>query len=133
MHLEASPDFRYGVDLFHAGYYWEAHETWEALWHAVGHHGPIADLLKGLIKLAAGGVKVLERVPNGVTRHCRRAAELLDQAQAGGIPKIGRTSLAQLAATARDLSAAPPHADTNHSAAHASAHPRPVWPLRIDV
>ncbi|HEX5103310.1 MAG TPA: DUF309 domain-containing protein, partial [Pirellulaceae bacterium] len=45
----------YAVDLFNQGYYWEAHEAWEALWHACGRKGPTADLLKGLIKLAAAG------------------------------------------------------------------------------
>ena len=50
-----------GVALFNAGYYWEAHEAWEGLWHAHGRRGPTADVLKGLIKLAAAGVKVRER------------------------------------------------------------------------
>ena len=132
-HLEASPDFRYGVDPFHAGYYWEAHEVWESLWHAVGHHGPTADLLKGLIKLAAAGVKVLEDVPNGVTRHCLRAADLLDQASAEGISQIGRTSTTQLAAAARILVAAPPVADASDFGAHAGFVPRPIWNLRVEI
>jgi predicted metal-dependent hydrolase len=66
-----------GAALFNAGYYWEAHEVWEALWHAHGHTGPTADLLKALIKLAAAGVKVRQRQPRGVATHGRRAAELL--------------------------------------------------------
>ena len=33
--------------LFNAGYYWEAHEAWEGLWHAHGRQGPTADTLKG--------------------------------------------------------------------------------------
>ena len=56
----ASPMFRRGVALFNAGYYWEAHEAWEGLWHAYGRRGPTADVLKALIKLAAAGVKVRE-------------------------------------------------------------------------
>ena len=64
--VAASPLFRRGVELFNAGYYWEAHEAWEALWHAAGRRGPTADLLKGLIKLAAAGVKVRERQEHGV-------------------------------------------------------------------
>lgn len=131
--LEASPDFRYGVDLFHAGYYWEAHEVWESLWHAVGRAGPPADLLQGLIKLAAAGVKVLEGVPNGVARHARRAAELLDQAHRGGIVQIGQTPMADLAAAARALAAAPPPAEATDSATHAIAKPQPAWPLRIEL
>jgi hypothetical protein len=69
--------YLHGVDLFNHGYYWEAHEAWEAVWHATGRSGPIADLLKALIKLAAAGVKTRAASPAGRRRHCRRAAELL--------------------------------------------------------
>jgi hypothetical protein len=71
-----------GLDLFNHGYYWEAHEAWEALWHAAGRRGPTADFLKGLIKLAAAGVKVREGRPDGVVSHARRAAELFGQVAA---------------------------------------------------
>ena len=47
----------YGVDLFNEGFYWEAHEVWETLWRRAGRTGPLADFLKGLIKLAAALVK----------------------------------------------------------------------------
>lgn len=66
----------WAVDLFNSGYYWEAHETWEAIWHAYGRRGPEATLVKALIKLAAAGVKAREPKPEGVRRHARRAAEL---------------------------------------------------------
>ncbi len=69
--------YLYGLDLFNFGYYWEAHETWEQIWHAAGRSGPLADFIKGLIKLAAAGVKARERRPEGVRRHALRAAELL--------------------------------------------------------
>jgi hypothetical protein len=68
--------YLYGLDLFNFGYYWEAHETWEQVWHAAGRAGPLADFIKGLIKLAAAGVKARERRPEGVRRHAHRAAEL---------------------------------------------------------
>ena len=69
-------EFLFGIDLFNAGFYWEAHEQWEAVWHATGRKGVVADFLKGMIKLAAAGVKLLEGRPIGVERHARRAAEL---------------------------------------------------------
>lgn len=72
-----------GIDLFNHGYYWEAHEAWEAVWHAAGRSGPIADLMKGLIKLAAAGVKTRAGSLSGRQRHCRRAAELFQQARRG--------------------------------------------------
>lgn len=68
-----------GLDLFNYGYYWEAHEAWEAVWHAAGRRGLLGDFLKGLIKLAAAGVKVREGRTLGVVRHARRAEELFDR------------------------------------------------------
>ena len=79
-----------GIALFNAGYYWEAHEAWEGLWHAHGRKGATADVLKGLIKLAAAGVKVRERQPHGVVTHARRAAALLAAARSeAGAHQLG--------------------------------------------
>jgi hypothetical protein len=68
--------FLFGCDLFNHGYYWEAHETWEAAWKGCGRRGTTADFLKGLIKLAAAGVKVREGRIAGVRRHGARAGQL---------------------------------------------------------
>jgi hypothetical protein len=68
--------YLYGIDLFNHGYYWEAHEAWEGLWHACGRSGRTGDFLKGLIQLAVAGVKVREGKPVGVRRHALRAADL---------------------------------------------------------
>ncbi len=70
----------WAVDLFNHGYVWEAHEAWESLWIAAGRVGPAATFLKGLIKLAAAGVKARQGKLVGVRRHARRAAELFQQA-----------------------------------------------------
>jgi uncharacterized protein len=70
--------YLWGIDLFNNGYYWEAHETWEAVWHATGHSGTMADFCKALIKLAAAGVKAREGRANGVRRHAQRARQLLE-------------------------------------------------------
>lgn len=75
--------YLYAIDLFNHGYYWEAHEAWESLWHAAGRTGHAADFLKGLIKLAAAGVKLKEGNAVGVRRHAKRAAELFEQARSG--------------------------------------------------
>src|SRR5438874_1948640 len=72
----ANATYLYAIDLFNHGFYWEAHEAWEALWHAAGRHGPTADFLKGLIKLAAAGVKAREGRAAGVKQHAKRAEEL---------------------------------------------------------
>jgi uncharacterized protein len=71
-------EYLWGIDLFNHGYYWEAHEAWEGLWHAAGRTGRVADFLKGLIKLAAAGVKTRGGSLSGRQRHLRRAGELLE-------------------------------------------------------
>ncbi len=75
---DESPLYRRGVSLFNAGYYWEAHEAWEGLWHAHGRRGPTAEVLKGLIKLAAAGVKVRQGQRHGVCTHTARAARIFE-------------------------------------------------------
>ena len=75
--IHDAEDGAFGFDLFNHGYYWEAHEAWEQGWIVLGRKGVEADLCKGLIKLAAAGVKAREGKPEGVRRHARRAEELL--------------------------------------------------------
>jgi predicted metal-dependent hydrolase len=98
-----------GCDLFNYGYYWEAHEVWEGLWQATGRTGPTADFLKGLIKLAAAGVKCREGRADGVRRHTARAAELFQrvQDQAGTSRYLG-IDLPWLRSTSRQLARQPP-------------------------
>lgn len=77
-HWRTCEPYLWGVDLFNRGYYWEAHETWEAVWHATGQRGTMADFVKMLIKFAAAGVKAHEARVNGVQRHALRARQLLE-------------------------------------------------------
>ncbi len=107
-HHARSAVFQRGLALFQAGYYWEAHESWESLWHAEGRTGASADVLRGLIKLAAAGVKVRERQPHGIITHARRAAELFERVQRESGDILG-LDLLRLAAIARDLASSPPN------------------------
>jgi predicted metal-dependent hydrolase len=68
-----------GIDLFNHGYYWEAHEIWECLWHACGRKGLTGRFLQALIRLAAAGVKAREGMPRGVTRHGTAARKLIQE------------------------------------------------------
>jgi len=61
-------DYRFGVDLYNAGYLWEAHEAWEGLWHSAKHDALQADFLQGLIQCAAAALKVRMRQPAGVVK-----------------------------------------------------------------
>ncbi len=100
--------FDRGIALFNAGYYWEAHEVWEELWHACGRRGTTADVLRALIKMAAAGVKVRERQEHGVRTHARRAAELLVSAKERGDACRMGLDLAYLIERALDVATNPP-------------------------
>lgn len=97
--------YRYAIDLFNHGFYWEAHEVWESLWHVAGRKGTTADFLKGLIKLAAAGVKAREGRAAGVRQHAERAEELFraEQSQGGqdrfGLSLLDLIEAAEAAAT----------------------------------
>ncbi len=100
-----SRTFLRAVDLFNHGYYWEAHEAWESLWHACGRRGTEADFLKGLIKLAAAGVKVREGRPSGVVTHARAAADLFRRTRPASLFGL---RLDDLAGFAEAVAAQPP-------------------------
>lgn len=80
--LAADEEWRYAVDLFNGGWYWESHEAWEAFWYALGRSTPEARFVQGLIHLAAAAVKIREGKPNGVARHTQRAKDLLGGSRA---------------------------------------------------
>jgi hypothetical protein len=51
-------DWLIGVDLFNAFYFWEAHEAWEGPWAAQPRDSHAAQMLQGLIQIAAALLKV---------------------------------------------------------------------------
>ena len=104
----SSPQFLRGVALFNAGYYWEAHEVWEGLWHAYGRKGVLADVIKALIKLAAAGVKVREGQEHGVRVHARRAAELFASSTSSGASHQLGMNLDEWAERCRRIAEEPP-------------------------
>lgn len=72
-----SEAFRWGVDLFNFGYYWEAHEAWEGLWQTSREAPEQRAFLHALILLCAAGVKLREGKDVPALRHAGRAAGLL--------------------------------------------------------
>lgn len=72
-----SAAFLYGIDLFNAGFPWEAHEAWEDLWRCYDANTAAASMLEALIKLAAASVKASIGNAAGVRRHLAKAAALL--------------------------------------------------------
>ena len=111
--------YLWGVDLFNHRFYWESHEAWEEVWIALGRRGACADFTKGLIKLAAAGVKVLEGNPMGMARHARRAAELFELTKAKAPTIYCGCHLDRLIA--------------NSKAMHSSAVPNESLPLVIEL
>lgn len=52
-----SEDYLYGIDLYNNAYWWECHEVFEGLWHAVGHDTERGNFFQALIQLAAANLK----------------------------------------------------------------------------
>ncbi len=71
--------FDWGCDLFNAGCYFEAHEVWELCWREAQQRADVVDerALRGLIRLAAAGVKWLAEMPDARDRHVDGAVAYL--------------------------------------------------------
>lgn len=72
--------YLYGVDLFNHAFFWEAHESWEPLWHAAGHRSAPGFFVQGLIQVAAVMLLVRCQRPNAVPRMLERAERNLYRA-----------------------------------------------------
>lgn len=65
-----------GLDFFNLGFYWEAHDEWDRLFKTTGPDIEEGKFLKGLVKMAAAGMKVREESIHGVRRHAASAGEV---------------------------------------------------------
>ncbi|MEQ8291480.1 MAG: DUF309 domain-containing protein [Roseovarius sp.] len=74
--LTRSAAFLGGREAFARGYFWEAHELWEAVWMVLPPASAERHLLQGLIQLANGGLKARMGRENAA----RRIAALADTA-----------------------------------------------------
>jgi hypothetical protein len=73
--------FKRGIDLYHAGYLWEAHEAWEGIWKTSSD--PVQkDFLQGLIQLAASLLKRHVGEERGAQRLAAAARERLTRVAA---------------------------------------------------
>ena len=66
----------YGIDLFNHGFFYEAHEVWEALWMKVDRETVQGKFLKALIQLAASRLKTLMGEAKPPERLSLKAREL---------------------------------------------------------
>lgn len=99
----------WGVDLFNHGYWWEAHEAFEALWHAAGRSGPRADFVQAAIHLAAACLNRRRGHEAAARRQAARAARGLEAAPAGTWMGVDAAALAaEVRAWREDPGADPP-------------------------
>lgn len=100
--LEGDAAWAYGVDLFNAGYFWEAHEIWEPLWRAAPEGGVERVAMKALIQIAAS---LLKR-RGGNERAARRLAERAARAiESVGAPRFRGVELSGIARAAQEAGA----------------------------
>ena len=57
-----------GLSFFAEGFYWEAHEMWEAIWLRLEHAVPERAMVQSLIQLANAGLKVRMERPKAQAR-----------------------------------------------------------------
>jgi len=104
--------YLFGLDLFNRGWWWEAHEVWEELWHVVeGQDDAQHALLKGLIQLAACALNRERGADPG--------AERLLTTACAAFAVAGRRAAAARADASRDAQAA--KADARRAAPAAEA------------
>lgn len=75
--------YRYGIDLYHQGYFWEAHEAWEEVWRQIPHDALPALLLQALIQNSAAQLKTHAGRVRGAANLSRRAYGLIRRVLAG--------------------------------------------------
>jgi len=63
-----SVGYLFGCDLYNRGFWWEAHEAWETLWHLSGRGSAERAALQGLIQLANCHLKLHMGRVNAVRR-----------------------------------------------------------------
>jgi len=74
-------NYLFGIDLFNAGWWWEAHEVWEEQWHVTqSQHDGWTLMLKGLIQLAACALNRERGVHGGANRLLETGSGYLSEA-----------------------------------------------------
>src|SRR6056297_553086 len=96
--LSQSVAWHAGLRFFDAGYYWEAHEVWEAVWMGAPANSPEKCLLQGMIQLANAGLKRRMGRMRAAERLDRLADGLLSEARRRGGPDVMGLSPADLEA-----------------------------------
>ncbi len=92
--------WRYGVDLFNARFFWEAHEAWESVWRATPPGSSAYWATKGMIQVTAS-LLTLYMCRTDACRHlAARGAAMLERASAEQ-PRFRHLDLGRVARTVR--------------------------------
>jgi predicted metal-dependent hydrolase len=86
--------FQYGLALHDAGFFWEAHEIWEAVWKAAPMNGRDRLALRALIQIANAGLKLRQARSRAASRSIEEARCLLGELIARGA-SAARESVAE--------------------------------------
>jgi len=79
-----SNDYLFGIDLYHAGYFWEAHEAWEGPWKRAEPDSIEYNLLQALILNTAAQLKAHQGNARGARTRSRNARWRLARIRAKG-------------------------------------------------
>ena len=77
--------YLFGVDLYNAGYLWEAHEAWEGIWKTTARKDIPGLYLQGLIQTSAALIKRHQGVAGGM--------ESLSRAGLGKLRRVAETQV----------------------------------------
>ncbi|MEP3245870.1 MAG: DUF309 domain-containing protein [Sneathiella sp.] len=72
--------YQQGLAFFEAGFFWEAHEVWEAVWVKCAPNSREKYLLQGLIQVANACLKVRMRRKRGALKLAQEASMLIREA-----------------------------------------------------
>ncbi len=79
-----SQPYLFGCDLYHNGFFWEAHDAWERLWKIAGDDTLEANFLQALILNSAAQLKAHLRNAAGVRKHSLAARWRLSRIRSRG-------------------------------------------------
>jgi len=86
-------EYLFGIDLYHQGYLWEAHEAWEGPWREAESDSIEANLLQALILNTAAQLKIHQGNAIGARTHSVAARWRLARIRAKGYDSPGATFL----------------------------------------
>lgn len=94
--VEAGERFAWGSDLFDAGFYWEAHEVWEARWRDLPEGSEAARHQQGLLLVAAALHKHAVGTDDGAATLIAQARRVLDRLAQDRGPIVAGLDVAEL-------------------------------------